>query len=72
MNKKKQKCKYFHDFYSFFDRKPHEWIKSLEHDMRYQYRIDSDDLSDDELQKKYFDKIPKDSLREIRLKELGL
>lgn len=63
---------HFHDFYSFFDRKPHEWITSLEHDMRYQYRIDSDDLSDDELQKKYFDKIPKDSLREIRLKELGL
>lgn len=64
--------KWAHDFYSFFNRKPHEWVKLLERDMQYQYRIDSEDLSDDDLSKKYFDKIPKDYLREIRLKELEL
>lgn len=64
--------KWVHDFYSFFTRKPHEWVKLLERDMQHQYRIDSDDLSDVDLSKKYFDKIPKDYLREIRLKELGL
>jgi hypothetical protein len=64
--------KWAHDFYSFFNKKPHEWVKLLERDMQHQYRIDSDDLSDSELSKKYFDEIPKDYLREIRLKELGL
>jgi hypothetical protein len=57
---------------SFYNRKPHEWVKELSVDDQSQYRLDSYDLSDTELSKKYFDKIPKEYLREQRLKQLGI
>ena len=56
----------------FYNRKPHEWVKELSADDQSQYRIDSYDLSDDELSRLYFDKIPKEYLREQRLKQLGI
>jgi transposase InsO family protein len=57
---------------SFYNRKPHEWVKELSPDQQSHYRLDSYDLSDTELSKKYFDKIPKEYLREQRLKQLGI
>ena len=57
---------------SFYNRKPHEWVKELSPDQQSHYRLDSYDLSDTELSKKYFDKIPKEYLREQRFKQLGI
>lgn len=62
-----------HDMDSlFFQRKPHEWLESLTFTDQYQYFEDTFDLSDSELHDKYINKISKENLREIRLKQLGL
>lgn len=56
----------------FFNRKPHEWVKELSIEEKHQYRIDSYNLSDDDLARLYFDKMPKDYLRDQKLKDLGI
>jgi len=57
---------------SFYNRKPHEWVKELSPNDQSQYSIDTYDLSDEELYKAYIDKIPKTYLRTQKLKDLGI
>jgi hypothetical protein len=56
----------------FFDRKPHSWVSSLPSENLFDYYEDSLKLTDDELFNKYFNKLPKEDIREIKLKELGI
>ena len=59
-------------FALFFNRKPHNWVKSLDYTHQHEYFIRSLSQNDDELTTEFFSKIPKSVLREMRLKELGI
>ncbi len=56
---------------SFYNRKPHEWVKELSDNDQSHYKHDSNYLSDEELDKAYSDKI-KSYLRNQKLKDLGI
>ena len=56
----------------FFDRKPHSWTSLLSSENLLDYYEDSLKLTDDGLLNKYFNKLPKEDIREIKLKELGI
>jgi hypothetical protein len=56
----------------FFNNKPHTWFNLLEYDDKRKYHDDVKHLTDDELFDKYYNRLPIDVKRELKLKELGI
>lgn len=57
---------------NLFKRKPHDWISYLKDEYIYEYQQSQRYNSDSELESKFFNKLPINIIREIKLKRLKI
>jgi hypothetical protein len=55
---------------TLYDKKPHEWVTYLSSSEKYQYSIRQRYDTDEELVKKFFNTLPKDVIREMKINSI--